>query len=145
MIVSHFATTLKATNKALSHAEGRVKAVESELKGSAKIVQAFTERLQIAVAKTMQLEGTFDMRGLIETVEQKYREKYDADPNMKSVKGIGREALWRVILANEHFLASCLKRNRGFDAVQGPGRMASIYTRLSGFIHKDIKVYQVSH
>ena len=37
MIVSHFATTLKATNKALSHAQGRVKAVESELKGSAKV------------------------------------------------------------------------------------------------------------
>lgn len=45
MIVSQFATTPKATNKALSHAEGRVKAVESELKGSAKVCLCSLARL----------------------------------------------------------------------------------------------------
>ena len=97
------------------------------LRYALQLASAYLLDSQRTQAKVMQLEGRFDMRGLmgmtnisesivnnnhvprctstffslelcfvIDTVEQKYRARYEFDPTMESMAGVGREGLWRV-------------------------------------------------
>ncbi|BDA43261.1 hypothetical protein COCOBI_04-2730 [Coccomyxa sp. Obi] len=151
VIYNQLSKDLRTERKAQAFAMGQVKAVEklvsekdARLKDAKDVVTAFRERLGIAVAKAMRLEGRFHMRGLFEYSEAKYREKFQNDPTIvgKPMKNATREQLWQAILTHEQPLATCLNQYRVFNAALGPASMASIYRRLSQFIHTDIAPFK---
>ena len=50
----------------------------------------------------------------------------------------------QAIYANEQILGHCLERNKGIKAKEGPGMIASMYRRLSGYIHTGVDNYKVN-
>ncbi|CAL8464718.1 g4253 [Coccomyxa elongata] len=74
-IVNQYSVDLKKEERAAVLAMGLVMEKEARIQESSGVVLAYTERLQMSQAKVMRLEGRFDMRGLIEVVEQKYKDK----------------------------------------------------------------------
>ncbi|BDA40826.1 hypothetical protein COCOBI_01-4800 [Coccomyxa sp. Obi] len=137
---------LEAFREQAKIAQGETRATQEVIKRQDELSKSNSEnavmKLQLMRAKAMQLEGRFDMRGLLEISEEKYRSKYEADPNMQPMKGVSREGLWKLIYANEPKLAMCLKRYKGFSPAIGPASMAAIYARLSGVIHTGDDKYQ---
>ncbi|CAL8471812.1 g11354 [Coccomyxa elongata] len=78
-----------------------IKQQSEVINNNAEVASALQLKLQLTQAKAMQLESRFDMRGLMDTVDRKYRAKYEADPTIPSLKGAGREGLWK---SGDHIL-----------------------------------------